>query len=27
VGAMGFAADFERTLSGGHGLGHSGFIL
>ena len=27
VRAMGFASDLERTLSGGHGLGHSGFIL
>jgi hypothetical protein len=27
VRAMGFASDLERTLSGGHHLGHAGFIL
>ena len=27
VRAMGLASDLERTLSGGDGLGHLGFIL
>jgi hypothetical protein len=27
VRTMGFASDLECTLSGGHGLGHWGFIL